>query len=154
MAIETQVIPVVVGASEVINKTTFLAVFGSNLCTTTLSTLKRKSRWGKRSVILASFLIMFPANWNITYIQYFLVFFSCWWGFACRTRSHSHVWIRYNEDEQWCRTFLSKNSTEDSRLKSWLYKGRCIERKDYIYCDRENYICQKVDKMASIGSAE
>ena len=36
MAIETQVIPVVVGASEVINKTTFLAVFGSNLCTATL----------------------------------------------------------------------------------------------------------------------
>ena len=36
MAIETQVIPVVTGASEVINKTTFLAVFGSNLCTATL----------------------------------------------------------------------------------------------------------------------
>ena len=35
MAIETQVIPVVTGASEVINKTTFLAVFGSNLCTAT-----------------------------------------------------------------------------------------------------------------------
>ena len=36
VAIETQVIPVVTGASEVINKTTFLAVFGSNLCTASL----------------------------------------------------------------------------------------------------------------------
>ena len=47
MAIETQVIPVVVGASEVINKTTFLAVFGSNLCTATLSTLKENLDGGK-----------------------------------------------------------------------------------------------------------
>ena len=35
MAIETQVTPVVIGASEVNKKTTFLAVFGSNLCTAT-----------------------------------------------------------------------------------------------------------------------
>ena len=43
MAIETQVIPVVIGASEVIKKTTSLTVFGSNLCTATLYPQQKNS---------------------------------------------------------------------------------------------------------------
>ena len=49
MAIETQVIPVVTGASEVINKTRFLAVFGSNLCTATLYPQQKNSMGEKIS---------------------------------------------------------------------------------------------------------
>ena len=49
MAIQTQVIPVVTGASEVINKTTFLAVFGSNLCTATLYPQQKNSMGEKIS---------------------------------------------------------------------------------------------------------
>ena len=44
---ETQVIPVVTGASEVINKTTFLA--GSNLCTATLCPQQKHSMGEKIS---------------------------------------------------------------------------------------------------------
>ena len=50
MPIETQVIPVVVGASEVSNKTTFLAVFGSNLCTATLYPQQKNSMGEKISI--------------------------------------------------------------------------------------------------------
>ena len=59
MAIEPQVIPVVIGASEVIDKTTFLTVLAVT-CEQPPSTPNRKTRWGKRSVILTSFLIIFP----------------------------------------------------------------------------------------------
>ena len=57
MAIETQVFPVVTGASEVINKTKFLA--GSNLGTATLC-LQQKNSMGEKTSFLASFLIMLP----------------------------------------------------------------------------------------------
>ena len=67
MAIETQVFPVVIGASEVINKTTFLAVFGSNLRIATLYP-QPKNSMGEKISFIASFLIIFPTNWNITYV--------------------------------------------------------------------------------------
>ena len=68
MAIETQVIPVVMGASEVINKTMCLAVFCSDLYTATLYAQKKNSMREKIS-FLASFLIMFPANrWFSRYV--------------------------------------------------------------------------------------
>ena len=56
MAIETQVIPVVIGASEVINKTTlmFLAVFGSNLYTATLYPQQKNSMGEKISIFSIS----------------------------------------------------------------------------------------------------
>ena len=49
MAIEAQVIPEVIGASEVINKTTFLVVFGSNLSTATLYPQQKNSMGEKIS---------------------------------------------------------------------------------------------------------
>ena len=55
MAIETQVIPVVIGASEVINKTTFLVLFGSNLCTATLYPQQKNSMGEK----ISNFSIIF-----------------------------------------------------------------------------------------------
>ena len=57
MAIETQVIPVAIGASEVINKTTSLAVFGSNLCTATLYP-QQKEIDGEKNSFIAPFLIV------------------------------------------------------------------------------------------------
>ena len=48
MVIETQVIPAVIGASEVINKTTFLAVFGSNLCTAATLYPQQKNSMGEK----------------------------------------------------------------------------------------------------------
>ena len=70
MAIETQVIPVVIHASEVINKT-FFVVFGSNLCTATLYP-QQKSSMGEK----ISFFSIIYYYVSRECIWYFLVFFS------------------------------------------------------------------------------
>ena len=67
MAIDTQVIPVVIGASEVINKTMSLAVFGSNLCTATLYPQQKKSM-GEKISFIASFLIVSRELKHYTYM--------------------------------------------------------------------------------------
>ena len=76
MAIETQVIPVVIGASEVINKTTFLAVFGSNLCTTTLYSQHKNSMGEKISFFSIIFDYVSRELKHHTYIDYFVVSYS------------------------------------------------------------------------------
>ena len=100
MAIETQVIPVVTGASEVINKTTFLAVFGSNLCTATLYPQQKNSMGEK----ISNFSIIF--DYVSRELKHHInIVFSCFLflliGICCRTRSHFHVYIRYNEVEHY-----------------------------------------------------
>ena len=67
---ETQVIPVVIGASEVINKTTFLAVFGSNLCTASLYPQQKNSMGEK----VSNFSIIFYYDSYETSHIYILIF--------------------------------------------------------------------------------
>ena len=65
------VFPVVTGASEVINKTTFLA--GSNLRTATLFP-QQKNSMGEKISFFSIIFDYVPANWNITYIYSIFLF--------------------------------------------------------------------------------
>ena len=100
VAIETQVIPAVIGASEVINKTAFLAVFGSNLCTATLYPQQKISMGEKISI----FSIIFDYVSHELKHHIYIVF-SCFlfllMGICCWTRWHFHVYISYNEVEHY-----------------------------------------------------
>ena len=122
MAIETQVIPAVIGASKVINKTTFLADFGSLIltCVQPPSTRRQQKNSMGEKISICSIIFDYVSH-ELKYHIY--IVFSCsrflLMAICCWTRSHftSRLAImRLNIIM--CRTFLSRNSTEDSRLKS------------------------------------
>ena len=92
MARETQVIPVVIVASEVINKTICFAVFGSNLCTATLCPQQKKLDEGKDQF----FSIIFDYVSHELKHKLYIVF-SCFllllMGMGYWARSYFYVWI-------------------------------------------------------------